>query len=209
MRKRLAIVCLTMGALAFSLASVPSAAPPSATHAAPAGQGRGGGSGVTTSTIFPPREQPQTGAGAISGVVTDGESRRPVAGALVQLRGDAGSALRPRQMTDAQGRFIFTDLPACPDFTLSIAHPAYLPGAFEAVAGVPETVQIALSQGQWFSDANVSLHKPASISGMVISINTTSAVLFTKKPRHDWAFIACPAHSISFSSAITIFSSLA
>jgi len=78
---------------------------------------------------------PTVGTGAISGVVTDGTTGAPIAGALIQLVGGAGqSGARPRQMTDAKGRFIFTQLPAFRDYTLVASPVGYLDGGYRRPA---------------------------------------------------------------------------
>jgi len=73
--------------------------------------------------------------GAISGVVKDAASGRPVPGALVQLAGGRNSAQRAGQITDGQGRFIFTDLSPARDYVLTATHATYLPGGFGAGSG--------------------------------------------------------------------------
>src|SRR3989338_273129 len=109
MRRKLIVLCLTAGVLGFGLAGPTLSALP---HGPPPPQGPP-----------PPPPPPPTQdvgpmivcSGAISGVVTDGVTRQPVEGALVQLvtagaRGGPGA--RPRQRTDSRGRFIFQRLPA-------------------------------------------------------------------------------------------------
>ena len=110
---------------------------------------------------------------AISGVVTDGQSRRPVTGALVQLSTvsqDRRTAPQtfPRQMTDSSGRFVFQRL-AAGSYRLQVTAPGYLDGGFGRVSGVVAALgaQITIQDRQWFGDANTVLWKPASISGTI------------------------------------------
>lgn len=111
---------------------------------------------------------PVTGTGAISGIVTDGTTGAPVAGALVQLVGGAGQAgARPRQMTDAKGRFVFTQLPAFPDYTLVASRVGYLDGGYRRTPGAPAQVRIGLKDGEWFTGGNITMYRPAAISGVV------------------------------------------
>jgi hypothetical protein len=67
-----------------------------------------------------------TGTGVISGVVRDGHTGQPIAGALVYVgisgRGPVGSM--SRQITDPKGRFVFTDLPESDSFSSTSARPA-------------------------------------------------------------------------------------
>ena len=110
---------------------------------------------------------------AISGVVTDGQSGRPVTGALVQLSTvpqDRRTAPQtfPRQMTDSSGRFVFQRL-AAGSYRLQVTAPGYLDGGFGRVSGVVAALgaQITIQDRQWFGDANTVLWKPASISGTI------------------------------------------
>ncbi len=112
---------------------------------------------------------PVVGTGSISGIVTDGTTGAPVAGALVQLVGGAGQAgSRPRQMTDAKGRFIFTQLPAFPDYTLIASRVGYLEGGYRRQPGAPIQVRIGLKDGEWFTGGNITMYRPSAISGTVV-----------------------------------------
>jgi uncharacterized protein (DUF2141 family) len=113
------------------------------------------------------------GTSAISGVVTDGHSGRPVTGALVQLSTvsqDRQTAPQtfPRQMTDSSGRFVFQRL-AAGSYRLQATAPGYLDGGFGRVSGVVAALgaQITIQDRQWFRDANTVLWKPASIAGTI------------------------------------------
>jgi len=111
---------------------------------------------------------PTVGTGAISGVVTDGTTGAPIAGALIQLVGGAGqSGARPRQMTDAKGRFIFTQLPAFRDYTLVASPVGYLDGGYRRPPGAPALVRRGLKDGEWFTSGNISMYRPPAISGVV------------------------------------------
>lgn len=109
------------------------------------------------------------GTGAISGVVTDGATGRPIAGALVNLAGaiPGGTGPGPRQLTDARGRFIFTHLPAFENYTLAAAKPGYFDASYKETPGINVVVRIELRDGQWFQQADVTLWRPAAISGIV------------------------------------------
>src|SRR5688572_14364269 len=50
----------------------------------------------------------------VSGVVIDTASGRPLVGAVVTLRATGPLAAGRAQLTDAQGRFLMSDLPAAP-----------------------------------------------------------------------------------------------
>ena len=119
-------------------------------------------------------QQPRAATGAISGVVTDGRSGRPVAGALVQLTtvgpGSENAPLnpvqRPRQMTDSSGRFVFQRL-AAGSYGVRVVASGYLSGGYGRVPGFGAVGQISLQDQQWFREANAVMWKPASISGTV------------------------------------------
>jgi hypothetical protein len=76
------------------------------------------------------QQQPDTGTGVISGVVTDGLTGRPLAGAVVYVgitgRGAVGRV--SRQLTDRKGRFVFTDLPAHDQYFLNASGFGYVNG---------------------------------------------------------------------------------
>ncbi len=116
---------------------------------------------------------PTTGTGAISGVVTDGATRKPVAGAIVYLgiqgRGPAGKM--SRQVTDPKGRFVFVDLPPSDVFFINVSKAGYNNGHYGDTAPVSNigfSGHIKLAEGQWFSEANIPLWKPGALSGTVV-----------------------------------------
>jgi hypothetical protein len=122
-----------------------------------------------------------TGTAAISGVVVDATTSKPVAGALVRLQHDIRQRTAPLSaggvtLTDAKGRFVFRNLPAR-RYAISVTAIGYFQGlygrddpdpdlAFNTLALLAEG-RIALSEGQWFRDAEIRLWPPASMSGTV------------------------------------------
>jgi len=123
-------------------------------------------------------QQPQVpmvnGTGAISGVVIDGATKRPIAGAIVSLgptnRGPVGQPTS--QVSDPRGRFVFRDLPASDAYTLSATRFGYFGGFF----GRGTASRIALADGQWFSEATITMNPPASIGGTVTDEHGDPAV---------------------------------
>ena len=111
-----------------------------------------------------------TGSGAISGVVTDGVTKQPVADAIVELgfpqQREYPEFSRPL-FTDERGRFVFTGLPAGPAFFVRARKPGYMETGAISPVGSDTTPPIALAEGQWFSTASIVLWPPASISGTV------------------------------------------
>ena len=70
-------------------------------------------------------------------------------------------------MTDAKGRFIFTQLPPFPDYTLIASRVGYLEGGYRRPPGAPALVRIGLKDGEWFTGGNVTMYRPAAITGVV------------------------------------------
>src|SRR5688572_24261616 len=116
----------------------------------------------------PVAPQSPTGTGAISGVVLDLDSQKPLAGAVVQISGapgpvpgaSPGIAARPaRQITDEQGRFVFTRLPGNASYQVSAAKLGYFDGYYgyrsAAATNFAGARRIALAEGQWFRDARI------------------------------------------------------
>ena len=118
-----------------------------------------------------------TGNGAISGVVIDVSTQKPIAGAMVRLSQVRPAAFVnptlipppiPGQLTDAQGRFIFTDLPTNESYGVYAYRSGYSDGGYGAKPpGTAGLQRIALADGQWFRDARIELGKPGSLSGSV------------------------------------------
>jgi hypothetical protein len=128
----------------------------------------------------PPPPAPASAVGsAISGVVFDSATERPLPGAVVTLTPvstatvNAGLAtMGPvmRQITDELGRFVFTGLLGNRDYTITATKLGYFDGAFGRRAFVGAGGQprrISLIDRQWFRDARIELIKPGAISGTV------------------------------------------
>lgn len=114
----------------------------------------------------------QTGTGAISGVVIDAVTKRPIAGALVYLGmanyGPVGS--RSRQITDAKGRFVYTDLPAADIYFMNVDKPGYIGSHYGDTGPSPinfSNPHITLAEGQWFDKVTIQMWRPGVISGAV------------------------------------------
>ena len=109
----------------------------------------------------PPPAPPKTAA--ITGVVIDGATKAPIAGALVTL-----SRLE-RQIADAKGRFAFVNLAASPGHTITATRFGYFEGTYgrEATSHAPGAA-IPLREGEWVSDLRVTLWRPGVISGTVV-----------------------------------------
>jgi len=109
------------------------------------------------------------GTGSISGIVTlDDEAKTPVRRARVRLTGSAGT-VSLITATDAQGRFVFRDLPPV-RYNLVADRPGFVSGAYgaakpgNATAGAP----LALTEGQQVTGAAIVMGRGAVITGRIL-----------------------------------------
>src|SRR5512134_3028366 len=71
-----------------------------------------------------PASSDVTRPSAISGLVTDGGTGRPLAGALVSLL-ESKLQVSVGMATDSKGRFVFTNLPASASYIFLVQKPGY------------------------------------------------------------------------------------
>jgi hypothetical protein len=115
-----------------------------------------------------PPQAAATSTAAISGVVSDAATGRPIAGASVFLSatGPGVEGQLPRtwssRLTDGRGRFVFVGLPSTLRYTVSASHSSYVLARYEgsSPAGGTEattggSVAIALAEGEWKKDADI------------------------------------------------------
>ena len=103
---------------------------------------------------------PQTGTGFITGRVTEGNTTRPVPGAIVALFGGSGGGPARMVGTDEQGRFYFAGLPPG-SFQINATRPGYL----QMAAFLPRP--LVLAAGERRSDVLLKLVKQGALSGIV------------------------------------------
>jgi hypothetical protein len=137
----------------------------------------GSGSGTPPASVITSSGAPLTpavlpdGTGTISGTIVDELTGAPLIGAVVSLSVASRAAIgrNIREITDGRGRFAFTKLPAHDDYQVAAAMPGYFDGTYGQTSLRPPstTPRIALGEGQWFPNANISLGKGGSISGTV------------------------------------------
>lgn len=152
---------------------------------------------------------------AISGVVLDQTTQRPIAGAVVQIV-PINAVLQPgvnviplqnrlvRQITDDLGRFVFADLAGDMSYTLTATKYGYFDGAFgrRGVSGINnQPRRIAVTNGQWVRDARIEMVKPAVITGTVRSETGSPLVDVTVRAYVD-IFVG-GAHQLAASQATT------
>jgi hypothetical protein len=140
---------------------------------------RGGGGPVSPSggAVVPPPAAPAspTGTGAVSGVVIDGATGRPLAQAVVTARVEGRSVTTPlaprpigQQITDTKGRFVFTDLAPADGYAISARHAGYFAGGYGAPKGTTNGTRVVLADGEWFNKVEITLWPTAAISGRVL-----------------------------------------
>ena len=126
----------------------------------------GGMTTVTTGPGVAGGTQPiGTGTGVIFGQVTEADSTRPVAGALVTLSLPGSQPLRV--MADGQGRFGFRDLPAG-SFVVNTSRPGWSDGAYGRTRPQGMGLAIGLKDGEKISGVTIPMWKFASIAGSVL-----------------------------------------
>ena len=114
------------------------------------------------------------GTGAVSGVVTDASTGKPLGGAQVSLRvevrGPATTLRAPdlaSMTTDEKGRFLFRGLPRSSDYYLNASMWGYFDGGFGKQPSRAAYAHVSVSDGEWFSKADISLSRPGAIEGTV------------------------------------------
>jgi len=128
--------------------------------------------GVALLSQGPPAARPATkGTGLLAGRIVDA-SGAPIASAIVTLGGrgpqPAGrQAPGPRVLTDADGRYFFSDL-AASGYTIYASKPGFIGGAFGARRPGGTAITIDLANGERRGDLNCTLWRFAVISGRVL-----------------------------------------
>jgi hypothetical protein len=133
----------------------------------------------------PPVLEAPPGTGAISGVVTDATTGRPIEGALVSLGVTTGGSIiltLPRVVTDPKGRFLFRDLAPSTKYYIRAARVGYAPARFGSsgprmpsdrlsdleIMTTDDIVTISVAADQWVSDLQVRLWRLGTITGRVV-----------------------------------------
>ena len=120
------------------------------------------------------------GTAVVFGQVTEADSNRPVAGAIVTLSIPGAQPLRV--MADGQGRFGFRDLPKG-RFNITTTRPGWSDGAYGRTRPGGSALAITLADGERVSGVVVPMWRFASITGTVVDeqgepiINTSVRVL--------------------------------
>ena len=114
---------------------------------------------------------------AISGVVTDGATGKPIGGATVTFTSNDGPSNIHSMLTDPQGRFVFLRLPPSSDCKVFASKSGYTKGGFTRGGGGSvgnndpywwTQATLALGQGEWVSNVTLTLWRNGGISGRVV-----------------------------------------
>jgi hypothetical protein len=126
--------------------------------------------GDDVTAILPNPEQSADLLPAVSGVVVDSSSGRPIAGAIVTLSTyTIGARGTGAMSTDPDGRFVFVGLSPARTYVLTATRFGYVPGRFGS--GDPEFgtgTQFALGEREWLKTAKILLTRPSSITGRIV-----------------------------------------
>lgn len=116
--------------------------------------------------------------GAISGVVIDGATGKPIGGAMVSFESLVNPSNLHSMLTDPQGRFVFLRLPASSNCNVIASKSGYASGQFtrqDASLGPGNNdpywwaqAAIALKPGEWMPNVTLTLWRNGGISGRVI-----------------------------------------
>lgn len=117
-------------------------------------------------------------SGLLAGRVVDAAGE-VVAGAVVAVRVDTGGPPLPRSApvgravpvrTNAEGRFVFTDVPAG-TYQLDVTKAGWLPGMLGRKRPGGSGLPVELAEGQHRNDLTITLWRPAVIAGTVTADN--------------------------------------
>jgi hypothetical protein len=113
-----------------------------------------------------PPEKPSVGSGLIAGQVVDPGTGKPVPEALVTLVIDEMSESGPRIMADAQGRFVFVNVPAG-RYGMRAEKSGFYRGHYGQRTVESGARALELSDGQLLTDVIIPSWKVSAISGVV------------------------------------------
>jgi hypothetical protein len=100
------------------------------------------------------------GNAAISGVVLEAGSGRPLANAVVTISG--GGLQAQRMLSDSKGRFVFRNLPARPGYQLSVTRQGYFDGSLSP---------LSVADSPWLPDQRLELVRHSVLAGTITDEN--------------------------------------
>lgn len=122
---------------------------------------------------------------AVLGQVVDAHTSRGLGRVIVEMAKVDGSSPRKRLVTDARGRFLITGLPDG-DYLIHASRSGYLDGTFGQRRAAGDGSTITLAYGQWINNVDISLWRPAVITGFVSDdAGSPIAGVTVRAYRHD------------------------
>lgn len=119
---------------------------------------------------------------AVLGQVVDAHTGRGLERVIVQIE---SADLRRQLVTDNKGRFLFTGLPGG-EYQVKASRNGYLNGAFGQRRAAGDSSTISLVYGQWMNNVDVSLWRPAVVTGFVTDeAGSPIAGVAVRGYRHD------------------------
>jgi hypothetical protein len=117
----------------------------------------------------PPSQKEAPPTGAVSGVVIDGTTGQPVADAIVALGGAAMPASsQSRVLTDARGRFVFSNVPDSENLQLTVTKFGFFDGGYgREWAPTGQLRPIVIRSGNWIANLKVPIWRPGTVAGHV------------------------------------------
>ncbi len=112
---------------------------------------------------------PPTGTGKISGIVTRGDSKQPLDGAMVRVvrwEGGLGRQFPPSQ-SQADGRFVFENLPAG-EYAVTFSATGFVTLEWGQVRPQEPPRRVDLAEGQHATNVNMTLPRTGAIEGRVL-----------------------------------------
>jgi hypothetical protein len=122
---------------------------------------------ATSAATARAQASPSAGTAAISGVVVELGTGRPLENAVVSIVATPGVRAAP-ELTDAKGRFVFTDLPARDSYTINASKRGYFNRAYSRSGTYNAVMRLDLRDGDWMDDVRLELMRSGAIAGTVI-----------------------------------------
>ena len=125
---------------------------------------------IAASSAFartPPQPAPQ-GTGRIGGVITRGDTGRPVPEATIRwVRWEGGRGTQGAIRTDAEGRFELPNIVAG-SYQLTATAEGFVRSDFGQRSASEPGQRIELADGQQFNEANITLQRTSAIEGQIL-----------------------------------------
>lgn len=122
---------------------------------------------------------------AVLGQVVDAHTGRGLDRVIVEIVQIDGSGLRRQLVSDTRGRFLFTGLPGG-EYQIHASRNGYLKGAFGQRRAAGDGSTISLAYGQWINNVDVTLWRPAVLTGYVTDdVGSPIIGVTVRAYRHD------------------------